>query len=279
MTDLRSRASFRPDLGGLAREQVAGTRRALGLTTEEFASALTTVLDWSPRPEAITSWESVAIPPGDVVLAVGILRHSRPETVPAAEGDLITELVSERFADLGAVYTSRSEFLAQIPTHHLFNGAKAIRAAGLSLNMLCQHYSDTALAQLIEDGTTLDCLFLDPSGEATRQREAEEGHTPGRLATLTTMNLHAINSALRARLSASARTRLRVRVYEETLRYNLTFVDQRVAVVQPYLHQARGVDTPTFVIHRDTAGAGGLYRSFEREFNWLWGRGSNVKPD
>lgn len=48
--------------------------------------------------------------------------------------------------------------------------------AGLSLNLICQQYADTQLAQLVHNGARLRLLFLDPAGSAIRQREEEEGH-------------------------------------------------------------------------------------------------------
>lgn len=87
--------------------------------------------------------------------------------------------VADQFSDVEAVYPSRSEFISKMPPHALFDDATDIRAVGLSLNLLCQQYADTRLAQLVRDGGRLRLLFLAPEGSAIRQREAEEGLPAG----------------------------------------------------------------------------------------------------
>ncbi len=82
-------------------------------------------------------------------------------------------------ADVAAVFASRSEFAASIELSALFDGASRIRAAGLSLNMICQQVPDHQLRRMICDGTHLTCLFLDPGGEAIKAREREEEHPGG----------------------------------------------------------------------------------------------------
>ncbi|MER7211089.1 MULTISPECIES: DUF5919 domain-containing protein [Streptosporangium] len=48
-------------------------------------------------------------------------------------------------------------------------------------------------------------------------------------------------------------------------------MDGATCVVQPYLPQARGVDSPTIVINDNTA-ADGLFPVFDRVFTSLWER-------
>ncbi len=45
--------------------------------------------------------------------------------------------------------------------------------------------------------------------------------------------------------------------------------------MQPYLPNARGVDSPTFLAERNPTGAG-LYGTFEEIFTALWERGRTV---
>ncbi|MGW3351495.1 DUF5919 domain-containing protein [Nonomuraea rubra] len=54
---------------------------------------------------------------------------------------------------------------------------------------------------------------------------------------------------LRDRLDTTAAQRLELHVDDETIRFNLLIADQALRVVQPHLPQARGVDSPTFVIN------------------------------
>nr|WP_239066992.1 DUF5919 domain-containing protein [Actinomadura bangladeshensis] len=140
--------------------------------------------------------------------------------------------------------------------------------------MLCQQYPDQRLHRLIEDGTTLQALFLDPEGEAIRAREQEEGYTDNHLTTLTRLNIEVL-TRLRKRLSPEAQDRLSVAVYDETIRFNITLLNNQLCVMQPYLPNARGVDSPTFLAERNPTGAG-LYVTFEEIFNALWERGRPV---
>jgi hypothetical protein len=69
-----------------------------------------------------------------------------------------------------------------MPPHALFDVARSIRVAGLSLSLICQQYADHRLVQHLNGGATLRCLFLDPNGEAVNAREEEQwpGRAPGR---------------------------------------------------------------------------------------------------
>lgn len=263
-----------PDVASLARRRVAEARRALGMEVEQFAKTLGTVLDWEPSPQAVESWEEVATPPGDVVLAVGMLAQAAPTELRLSSGIEDVVASDDRFADIEAVFANRSDFLARMPVATLFDGVNHIRAAGLSLNLICQQYSDRHLTEMLENGGQLQCLFLDPDGTAMRNREEEEGHPPGYLATLTSINILVMTRNLRGKLSSEARQRLEIRTYDQPLRYNILLLDDHLGVVQPYLHNARGLDAPTIIMQRNEHRAPGLLPTFEQVFTWLWERGT-----
>jgi hypothetical protein len=68
-------------------------------------------------------------------------------------------VAAQGFADVAAVFSSRSEFTSKIPPQVLFDGATQLRLAGISLNILCQQYADEQLRNLIAGGATVQCLF------------------------------------------------------------------------------------------------------------------------
>jgi len=175
---------------------------------------------------------------------------------------------------ISAAFTSRSDFTHHVPPHQLFDGARQIRMGGLSLNLLCQQYPDRALLSLLDAGTLVDCLFLDPAGEYIAAREREEGHPPGTLSTLTDINIRALRR-VSGKLSPDARGNLRIRTYDEVPRFNITIIDDAKCVVQPYLPDARGVESPTLVIDKQTGGAG-LFETFTQVFASLWARAKEV---
>jgi hypothetical protein len=276
LIDLSSRANYRPDIAALARNQIASVRRSLGLTALEFADMLSPLIGWPATPEAVESWETTTVPPGDVLLAAGLMTHSvSPGAAEPYAPDLVGQLIGDRYSDVVAVYASRSEFTSSMPPQTLFDDATDIRAAGLSLNLICQQHSDQRLRQLIADGLNLRCLFLDPAGAAIKAREHEEGYPPGQLSALTGLNIEILQQRVRDRLSPSAQGRLEIAKYDETIRFNIILIGDQICIMQPYLSGTRGVDSPTFHIQRRWPTAG-LFPTFDQLFTSLWERSTQL---
>jgi Domain of unknown function (DUF5919) len=181
------------------------------------------------------------------------------------------ELPAGGFQDVTGVYTTRSEFTAAVPPHTLFANAVSIRASGISLNLICQQYSERELIQMVERGGSLRCLFLDPDGTAIRQRELEENHPPGLLSELTRINIRCLDDRVRSQLAEDARSRLEIAIYDETIRFNIILVDDRLGIVQPYLPATRGIESPTFVLQRKWHDRG-LLPVFDAVVSTLWTR-------
>ena len=68
---------------------------------------------------------------------------------------------------------------------------------------------------------------------------------------------------------------IQIRTYDETIRFNILLIDGQTCVIQPYLPEARGVDSPTFVVGRRWPTAG-LYPMFDQIFAALWERSQIV---
>src|SRR5512132_2093924 len=135
---LGNRAGYRPDMAALARAQVSDARERLGMTTEEFAAVLKPLLGWDPSPGVITKWETDATRPGDVLIAATVVARATPLSADELDGDdLLHQLLGNRFADVEAVFSTRSEFMSAMPPRTLLADATTIDAAGLSLNLLC----------------------------------------------------------------------------------------------------------------------------------------------
>jgi hypothetical protein len=162
-----------------------------------------------------------------------------------------------------------------MPPHQLFDDADKISMVGLSLNLLCQQYPDRALLELLETGTVVQCLFLDPDGEYIKAREREESHPSGVLTTLTRINIQTLQR-LHSKLSPEARGNLHLRTYDEAVRFNITVIDDMTCVVQPYLPDARGVESPTLVMERQDGQPAGLFDTFSQVFESMWARATEV---
>lgn len=208
----------------------------------------------APGPAFTGAPSLVGTGPNGVVSAGGVSAGALSRRAPGAP--------DSPFADVAAVFATRAEFTYAVPPHALFDEANDIRAAGLSLNLICQQYPDQRLRRLVERGARLRCLFLDPDGDAIKAREQEEGYTDHYLTTLTKLNIEVL-SRVRDRLPSESRERLSLAVYDETIRFGIVLVDGALCVMQPYLPQARGVDSPTFLL-RCTPDGSGLYNTFEQ---------------
>lgn len=77
VTDLRSRRNWQPDCAALARSRFASARFSAGLSPAEFAALLTKLLPHRTiTPGMVTTWESTATPPGDVLIAADAVSPS-----------------------------------------------------------------------------------------------------------------------------------------------------------------------------------------------------------
>lgn len=267
----------RRDVGHLFRivqKATGATQTQIGIATGLSQAQVSEVMSGSRK---ITSVEVLArivtglriADPARMTLMLG-QRQPTPPAPPrhAIPPEAIGQLGSQRFADVTAIFPSRSAFASAMPVHTLFDQAKSIRAAGLSLNLLCQQYSDTGLTQLVANGTQLHCLLLDPRGEAIKRREREERYEPGFLSSLNDLNIGVLRR-VQDGLPDHARGNMQVALYDETVRFNIFMIDETLCVVQPYLPHSRGVDSPTFVIERQTDQLG-LYSMFEQVYTSIW---------
>lgn len=110
-------------------------------------------------------------------------------------------------------------------------------------------------------------LFLKPHGESIAQREEEERFSIGTLSRLTELNIDTMLTQVRPNLDPSALPRLKIGTYDQTIRLNLTFLDNEICVCQPYLHAVRGVDTPALIVRNNEHD--GVYESLRACYRWL----------
>lgn len=201
-------------------------------------------------------------------------RYALAALLREPEDALWPEVSSRRqYADVEAIFTTRAEFTQAMPPRMLFDGAAHIDIAGLSLNLLCQQYSDGDLLHLVTSGTILRCLFLEPGGRHILAREEEEGHNPGVLTSLTELNIRSL-ARLRNRIPEEGGGAILMRTYDAPVRFNITIVDRRICVVQPYLPNARGVESPTFVTRRSDRA--GMFDTFSQVFEAVWAGGKEI---
>jgi hypothetical protein len=204
--------------------------------------------------------------PGDSLHSVGV--H---EIAPPAD----SKIENSRFGDLKAAYVDRAEFMSESSLFELWESASLVRASGVSLNLITQHYADAHIRRLVENGTRFQLVFLRPESEAMNLREKEEGYEHGFLKALTEMNITIMRDRVRDQLDASMRDRFCIALSDGIVRFNLILVDDRFGVFQPYLPEARGVDSPTFVVETKSPGSG-FFHVFDQVFTSLWKRATII---
>ncbi|MEW2594309.1 DUF5919 domain-containing protein [Micromonospora aurantiaca] len=258
-------------------------RHALRMSIRDFAEHLgvseRTVSKWEagrdavqPRPEMQAALDTALTRAGNEVhrrfrSGLGLADAAGLQQGAAdiqAEGNGGTSV-----ADVTAVFRNRAELSAHLPADRILDGARKVRAMGLSLNLLCQHYPDHRWRQLIEGGAQVRCLFLDPDGSAIQAREREESFPAGQLAALTKLNIETM-LRVRDRLSGDLYGSVQLALYDETLRFNVLLIDD-LCLAQAYLPASRGVDSPTFVMRRREPTTG-LYPVYEQIFDSQWER-------
>ena len=258
-------------------------RHALRMSIRDFAEHLgvseRTVSKWEagretvqPRPEMQAALDTALARAGNEVhrrfrSGLGLADAAELRQGAAdiqAEGNGGTSI-----ADVTAVFRNRAELSAHLPADRILDGARKVRAMGLSLNLLCQHYPDHRWRQLIEGGAQVRCLFLDPDGSAIQAREREESFPAGQLAALTKLNIETM-LRVRDRLSGDLYGNVQLALYDETLRFNVLLIDD-LCLAQAYLPASRGVDSPTFVMRRREPTTG-LYPVYEQIFDSQWER-------
>ncbi|MCD0481534.1 DUF5919 domain-containing protein [Streptacidiphilus sp. ASG 303] len=197
--------------------------------------------------------------------------------VPGTPGDVVEELVGDRYADVSSVHSDRVRLQRDLPVEELLAGAQRLDAVGIGLSLLCQNFTGRRLVRLAAGGCRTRLLFLNPASSAVRRRERELGLGRGELARSVEANIMHVRR-VRARLRDPRG--FEIRVFDETPRFTAYLVEggrpQGLAVVQPYLRRSRGAESPALVLRgtaRDPEAAGGepgLLDVYREEFEGSW---------
>ncbi|QNE19695.1 hypothetical protein F1D05_19425 [Kribbella qitaiheensis] len=194
----------------------------------------------------------------------------QPSDAPA----VAASAMPAELAGVTAIYPSRTEFSHEMPSTKLFDTAMTVDAMGLSLNLICQQYPDLKLRALLRRAS-VRLLFLDPDGDSIKRRNIEEGHEDGHLSAWSIGNIN-IMRRLREDLPPEAAERLQLRMYDETIRFNLMFIDNELGIMQTYLPALRGLDSPTFMMRPTGPDGTDLYSVYAHVFSSLWERGKTL---
>ena len=205
------------------------------------------------------------------------LLDGSPAAAVGTPGDIVEELVGDRYADVVSVHSDRVRLQRDLPVEELLAGARRLDAIGIGLGMLCQNFTGRRLVRLAAGGCRMRLLFLNPASSAVRRRERELGLGRGELSKSVEMNIMHMRR-VRARLRDSGG--FEIRVFDETPRFTAYLVEgdrsPGVAVVQPYLRRSRGMESPALVLRGTGPVSGaedrepGLMDVYREEFESSW---------
>lgn len=154
---------------------------------------------------------------------------------------------SQITTEIRQVFATRASMNQSCHFDDLVASAKSIRAAGISNSELTSRINPGAIANCIQNGGTIELLFLDPDGEYTAFREKEEGLRPNRIKNITNVN---IDEALFTRSNmGDKKNSIRLFTYDLLPRMNIIFVDDYL-LLQYYANRIAGNQNPTFFIKR-----------------------------
>src|SRR5437660_11871661 len=244
-------------------------RKSMGWTQEEMAQK------WSYSFETISAWERGKRKPGSQEIPrlakflekhpeelAHIITNNRMQQFPKNSSLLSYEARRdwkasfETWGELQHIYRTRTEFNQEFSYSKMFEGARSILAAGISLNAIALTYSRDALVKaIVEENCKIQLCFLDPNGKKCAEREEEEGYIHGTLSNLTGVNitLMTIANNIIAKTKRESTQQFEVRIYDLTPRFNIYIVDDTIMTVQSYAY-GRGEDTPTLVLKRKAQG-------------------------
>lgn len=175
--------------------------------------------------------------------------------------------------DLVRAFARRADAESSLKLSFLIEQAELVEASGISLNVLSLQTNTQKIQDMLLRGSRINALFLNPDSEAMRRREAEEHHRPGKLAKLTQLNIDSMLD-LRESLPPAAKDNLAIRLNSELVTNNMLFLDESLCIVQPYLTNGRGIDSPSFVFV-NRAGDG-IFKIYHHTYSHLWELGRSL---
>jgi hypothetical protein len=269
------RSWYRPDLGALARHQIASAREKLGLSHAQFADILESLLGWQPSPEVVESWETIATPPGDVVLAAGLAAQSVPRDIVAVAlskgAERVVELLSAVIGDLERITGSpdvvRTFSMRGLITRPEWNGIIRGSHTHIWLYGMAEmgYASDDEVPSILRVAASKGCdirvLLLDPTYTGITDIDQDEGNPPGTLSVRVRAAL-----ARFERMRAACDGHMHIRLFSSAPNLSIVRGDNRMFVT-PYMRFFIGSNSPTFDL-KDSGGS--LFDRYTRHFENVW---------
>ena len=155
---------------------------------------------------------------------------------------------SQTTDEITEVFAKRSSMSQICNLPQMVASAKDIKCLGISNSELTRKLNPDALIYAVENGASVEILFLDPEGEFTGQREKEENLRPGKIKRITIDN---IETALDIKDSLPDKFKDKIKLYKYNLlpRMNIVVIDSHI-ILQYYSNTVAGMSNPCFLIEK-----------------------------
>lgn len=178
-----------------------------------------------------------------------------------------TQITSE----IKEVFATRASMNQICKLNDLVAVAKEVRAVGISNSELTARINPVAVTDCINNGGTIELLFLEPDGQYTSLREKEEGLRTDRIRNITDINIETALNMMND-LDDNKKGNMRLFTYDLQPRMNMIFVDNCL-ILQYYSNNIPGIKNPTFFIEK--TGDSPIFSFCQKAYEYIK---SNAKP-
>lgn len=157
---------------------------------------------------------------------------------------------SQTTDEIKEVFAKRSAMSQICNLTQMVASAKSIKCLGISNSELTRKMNPDAITYALNNGATIEMLFLDPDCDYTRQREEEEHLRPNKIRDITLDNIeYALD--IKKDLTQEQQERFRLLSYNMLPRMNIMIIDSNI-ILQYYANAVAGMSNPCFLIERKT---------------------------
>lgn len=181
-----------------------------------------------------------------------------------------TQITSE----IKEVFATRAAMNPGCQFDDLIANAHFVRVVGISNSEMTARINPNAIINCVENGGTIEILFLDPEGQYTKLREEEEGLRSGRIKNITYVNIEtAIQFYDRLQMH---KDNFNLYIYDKQPRMNMIFIDNYL-ILQYYANNIPGIENPSFLIEKQDNSP--IFKFCEKVYNYLRAEAKRIEVE
>ena len=167
-------------------------------------------------------------------------------------------------SEIQEVFSTRAAMNQNCQLNDRIATAHTVRVVGISNSEVTARIDPKAIVNCVENGGSVEMLFLDPEGQFTGLREQEEGLRVNRIKNITNVNIDtALGFYDRIKVN---KDNYKLYTYDKQPRMNMIFVDDCL-LLQYYANKIPGIENPTFFIVRQDNSP--IFQFCENAYNYL----------